>query len=151
MIWNRIRGLWNAYHAILAVVLTVLYWVFLTAIHGWSIVGYPPFILNNVGAVVGLIIAAIRNRSDAAKLLAGDFVNYHKLALKQTVYIGVCSFSRWCWEWSPGFATSTSPLLLCSWAAVCGVSDLPFPYSRQFADQVLSGTTRAKDAPRLSN
>ena len=92
MIWNRIRGLWNAYHAILAVVLTVLYWVFLvflTAIHGWSIVGYPPFILYNVGAVVGLIIAAIRNRSDAAKLLAGDFVNYHKLALKQTVYIGV--------------------------------------------------------------
>ena len=67
MIWNRIRALWNAYHAILAVVLTVLYWVFLTGsamIQGWSIVGsivhYRPFILYNVGAVVGLIIAAIR-------------------------------------------------------------------------------------------
>ena len=93
MLWNRIRGLWNAYHAILAVVLTVLYWLFLTAvspmIQGWSIVDYRPFILYNVGAVVGLIIAAIRNRSDAATLLAGGFVNYHKLALKQTEYIGV--------------------------------------------------------------
>ena len=75
MLWNRIRGLWNAYHAILAVVLTVLYWVFLTGvspiIQGWSIAYYPPFILYNVAAVVGLIIAAIRNRSDAATLLAG--------------------------------------------------------------------------------
>jgi exopolysaccharide biosynthesis polyprenyl glycosylphosphotransferase len=93
MLKNRIRGLWNAYHAILAVVLTVLYWVFLLAvspmIQGWSIADYPPFILYNVGAVAGLIIAAIRNRDDAATLLAGGFVNYHKLALKQTVYIGV--------------------------------------------------------------
>lgn len=32
MLWNRIRGLWNAYHCILAVVLTVLYWIFLMAI-----------------------------------------------------------------------------------------------------------------------
>ena len=78
---------------ILAVVLTVLYWVFLTGvspmIQGWSIAHYPPFILYNVAAVAGLIIAAIRNRSDAATLLAGGFVNYHQLALKQTVYIGV--------------------------------------------------------------
>jgi lipopolysaccharide/colanic/teichoic acid biosynthesis glycosyltransferase len=93
MLGNRIRGLWNLYHGILAVVLTVLYWVFLIAvspvIQGWSIADYPPFILYNVGAVAGLIIAAIRNRSDAATLLAGGFINYHKLALKQTVYIGV--------------------------------------------------------------
>ena len=93
MIWHRIRGLWNAYHTILAVILTVLYWVFLIAvssmIQGSSVVHYPPFILYNVAAVVGLIIAAVRGRSDAAKLLAGDFVNYHKLAFKQTVYIGV--------------------------------------------------------------
>ena len=93
MILNRIRGLWNAYHVILAVVLTVLYWVFLIAIspmfQGGSIANYPRFVLYNVAAVVGLIIAAIRGRSDAATLLAGGFVNYHKLAFKQTVYIGV--------------------------------------------------------------
>ena len=93
MLWNRIRGLWNAYHAILAVVLTVLYWVFLTGVspilQGWSIAYYPPFILYNLAAVVGLIIAAIRNRSAAATLLAGGFLNYHTLALKQTLYIGV--------------------------------------------------------------
>ena len=71
MIWNRIRGLWNAYHAILAVILTVLYWVFLIAIspmiQGWSIAHYPPFILYNVAAIVGLIIAAVRvaRRRDA--------------------------------------------------------------------------------------
>ena len=50
---------------------------------------YLPFILYNVAAVFGLIIGAIRNRSSAATLLVGGFVNYHKLALKQTVYIGV--------------------------------------------------------------
>jgi exopolysaccharide biosynthesis polyprenyl glycosylphosphotransferase len=92
MILNRIRGLWNAYHVILAVVLTVLYWIFLIAIspmiQGRSIAHYPRFILYNVAAVVGLIIAALRGRSTSATLLAGGFVNYHKLALKQTVYIG---------------------------------------------------------------
>ena len=93
MIWHRIRGLWNAYHTILAVILTVLYWVFLIAvssmIQGSSVVHYPPFILYNVAAVVGLIIAAVRGRSTAATLLAGGFVNYHTLALKQTAYIGM--------------------------------------------------------------
>jgi exopolysaccharide biosynthesis polyprenyl glycosylphosphotransferase len=92
MLWNRIRGLWNAYHVILAVILIVLYWVFLIAIspmmQGTSIAHYPPFILYNVAAVGGLIIAALRGRSTAATLLAGGFVNYHTLALKQTVYIG---------------------------------------------------------------
>ena len=93
MIWHRIRGLWNAYHVILAVILTVLYWVFLIAIspmiQGWSVAHYPPLILYNVGAVVGLIIAAVRGRSTAATLLAGGFVNYHTLALKQTVYLSL--------------------------------------------------------------
>ena len=89
MLKNRIRGLWNVYHAILALVLTVLYWVFLIAVSPIPVAHYPPFILYNVAAVFGLIIGAIRNRSSAATLLVGGFVNYHKLALKQTVYIGV--------------------------------------------------------------
>jgi exopolysaccharide biosynthesis polyprenyl glycosylphosphotransferase len=92
MIWNRIRGLWNAYHVILAVVLTLLYWVFLVAIspviQGWPVAHYRPFILYNVAAVVGLMIAAVRGRSTAATLLVGGFVNDHTLAFKQTVYIG---------------------------------------------------------------
>ena len=33
--------------------------------------------------------SAFRNRSAAATLLAGGFVNYHTLAFKQTVYIGM--------------------------------------------------------------
>ncbi len=93
MLWNRIRGLWNTYHGILAVVLTVLYWIFLTAIspmlEGGAVQNYSRFILYNVAVIVGLIIAAVRGRSGAATLLAGGFVNYHTLALKQTVYIGV--------------------------------------------------------------
>src|SRR5262245_5263279 len=93
MLWNRIRGLWNAYHGILAIVVTVLYWIFLTAIspmiQGYAVSNYQRFILYNVAAVVGLIIAAVRGRSNAATLLAGGFVNYHTLALKQTIYIGV--------------------------------------------------------------
>ena len=89
MLKNRIRGLWNVYHAILALVLTVLYWVFLIALSPMPVAHYPPFILYNVAAVFGLIIGAIRNRSSAATLLVGGFVNYHKLALKQTIYIGV--------------------------------------------------------------
>jgi exopolysaccharide biosynthesis polyprenyl glycosylphosphotransferase len=92
MLWNRIRGLWNAYHCILAVVVTVLYWIFLTAIspmiEGGAVGSYERFILYNLAAVVGLIISAVRGRWAAATLLAGGFVNYHTLALKQTVYIG---------------------------------------------------------------
>ena len=106
MLWNRIRGLWNVYHAILAVVLTVLYWVFLIAYPRCSrlaVAYYPPFILYNVAAVFGLIIAAIRNRSDAATLLAGGFVNYHTLALKQTVYIGVVLLLTLALGMEPGF------------------------------------------------
>jgi exopolysaccharide biosynthesis polyprenyl glycosylphosphotransferase len=93
MLKNRIRGLWNAYHVILGVILTVLYWVFLIAlspvIQGWPVAHYPPFILYNAAAVLGLIIAAVRGRSTAATLLVGGFVNCHTLALKQTCYIGV--------------------------------------------------------------
>jgi hypothetical protein len=93
MLWNRVRGLWNVYHCILAVVLTGLYWVFLIAIspmiQGRSVANYHPFILYNSAAVVGLIIAAVCGRSNAATLLAGGFLNYHTLALKQTVSIGV--------------------------------------------------------------
>jgi lipopolysaccharide/colanic/teichoic acid biosynthesis glycosyltransferase len=93
MLGNRIRGLWNAYHCILAVVLTFLFWICLVAIapiiHGGSVAGRQDFILYNVAAVVGLIISAVRGRSAAATLLAGSLLNYHSLALKQTVHIGV--------------------------------------------------------------
>ncbi|HEY5811622.1 MAG TPA: hypothetical protein VIT23_03095, partial [Terrimicrobiaceae bacterium] len=93
MLWNRIRGLWTAYHGILAVVLTVLYWILLMAIspvlkHD-ALEHFQRFLLYNVAAIFGLIVAAIRGRSAAPMLLAGGFVNYHKLSLKQTVYIGV--------------------------------------------------------------
>ncbi len=58
-------------------------------VQGRPLANYQPFILYNLAAVVGLIIAAVRGRSGAATLLAGGFVNYHNLALKQTVSIGV--------------------------------------------------------------
>ena len=32
MLWHRIRGLWNAYHGILAVILTLVFWSYLTII-----------------------------------------------------------------------------------------------------------------------
>jgi lipopolysaccharide/colanic/teichoic acid biosynthesis glycosyltransferase len=93
MLWNRIRGLWNAYHGILAIVLTALYWMFLRLIlpmsHGGSVASPRDFLLYNVAAVTGLIVAAVRGRDAAATLLAGGFLNYHTLALKQTVSIGI--------------------------------------------------------------
>ena len=118
MLKNRIRGLWNVYHAILALVLTVLYWVFLIALSPMPVAHYPPFILYNVAAVFGLIIGAIRNRSSAATLLVGGFVNYHKLALKQTVYIGVVLLLALALGMEPEFrrATCASP---CFWRLGC--------------------------------
>ena len=50
---------------------------------------FQRFILYNLAAVVGLIVAAIRLRGTAATMLAGGFVDCHTLALKQTVYVGV--------------------------------------------------------------
>ena len=93
MLWHRIRGLWNAYHALLAVILTLVFWLYLAIV--FFVFRYPDvqasqrFILYNLAAVVGLAIAAIRGREAAATMLAGGFVDGHTLALKQTAYIGV--------------------------------------------------------------
>ena len=92
MLLHRIRGLWNAYHGFLAVVLTVVFWtylVFMTVVFRDITEGYPRFILYNLAGIVGLVISAIRGRSMAARLLAGGFVECHTLALKQTVYVGM--------------------------------------------------------------
>jgi exopolysaccharide biosynthesis polyprenyl glycosylphosphotransferase len=92
MLLHRIRGFWNAYHGFLAVILTVIFWTYLVII---GVVfrditeGYQRFILYNLAGIIGLVIAAIRGRSAAARLLAGGFVECHTLALKQTVYVGV--------------------------------------------------------------
>jgi exopolysaccharide biosynthesis polyprenyl glycosylphosphotransferase len=92
MLLHRIRGLWNAYHGFLAVVLTVVFWTYLVLM---AVVfrdvteGYTRFILYNLAGIVGLVISAIRGRSAATRLLAGGFVECHTLALKQTVYVGV--------------------------------------------------------------
>jgi exopolysaccharide biosynthesis polyprenyl glycosylphosphotransferase len=92
MLLHRIRGLWNFYHCILAVILTVVFWtclVIIGVVFNDIIEGYHRFLLYNLAGVFGLMIAAIRGRSAAATLLAGGFVECHNLALKQTVYVGV--------------------------------------------------------------
>jgi exopolysaccharide biosynthesis polyprenyl glycosylphosphotransferase len=93
MLWHRIRGLWNAYHGILAVILTLVFWSYLTIIAVvFKSVGteeFQRFILYNLAAVAGLAVAAIRVRGTAPTMLAGGFVDSHTLAFKQTVYVGV--------------------------------------------------------------
>ena len=93
MLWHRIRGLWNAYHALLAVILTLVFWLYLAMV--FFVFRYPDvqaserFILYNLAAVVGLAVAAIRGRGSAATMLAGGFVDCHTVAFRQTAYIGV--------------------------------------------------------------
>ncbi len=93
MLWTRIRGLWNVYHAFLAVIVTLVFWFYLAIV--FFVFRYPDlqpsqrFILYNFAAVVGLAVAAIRGREAATTMLAGGFVDGHTLALKQTAYIGV--------------------------------------------------------------
>jgi exopolysaccharide biosynthesis polyprenyl glycosylphosphotransferase len=93
MLLQRIRGLWNTYHGILAIILTLVFWSYLLALavlfKDIGTENFEKFILYNLAGIVGLIIAAIRGRSAAATLLAGGFVECHTLALKQTVYVGV--------------------------------------------------------------
>ena len=93
MLWHRIRGLWNAYHGILAVILTLVFWSYLTIIsvvfHYVDTQEFQRFILYNLAAVAGLVVAAIRLRGSAPTMLAGGFVASHTLAFKQTVYVGV--------------------------------------------------------------
>jgi exopolysaccharide biosynthesis polyprenyl glycosylphosphotransferase len=93
MLWHRIRGLWNAYHGVLAVILTLVFWSYLTIMSVvFKYVGtqeFQRFILYNLAAVAGLAVAAIRARASAPTMLAGGFVASHTLAFKQTVYVGV--------------------------------------------------------------
>ena len=92
MLFHRIRGLWNTYHGILAVILTVVFWSYLMVMASiFPDLGSQDlqrFVLYNLAGVIGVIIAAIRGRRAAATLLAGGFVECHTLALKQTVYVG---------------------------------------------------------------
>ena len=143
MLWNRIRGLWNAYHAILAVVLTILYWLFLTAISpmikGGSVANYQPFVLYNLAAVVGLIIAGLQGRSSAATLLVGGFVNNHTLALKQTVYIGVALLITLALGREPAFGHTRVTLLFAFLGSVYVVFLIcHFFIPERLADQLFS-------------
>ena len=92
MLLHRVRGLWNTYHGILAVILTVVFWIYLVitgAVSNGVSGGAQRFILYNLAGVLGLVIAAVRGRSAAATLLAAGFVESHTLALRQTVYAGI--------------------------------------------------------------
>ena len=93
MLWHRIRGLWNAYHALLAVILTLVFWLYLAMVFFVfrcpDVQASQRFILYNLAAVVGLAVAAIRGRESAATMLAGGFVDCHTVAFRQTAYIGV--------------------------------------------------------------
>jgi lipopolysaccharide/colanic/teichoic acid biosynthesis glycosyltransferase len=93
MLSHRLSGLWNTYHGVLVVILTFLFWIYLAIISVVfkyiDIQGFQRFILFNLAAVVGLAVAAIRERGTSATLLAGGFVECHTRALKQTVYVGV--------------------------------------------------------------
>ena len=96
MLWQRVRGLWNTYHVVLAVILTVVFWTYLTIMAGGfrdrAIQNPEPFVLYNLAALIGLAIAAIRGRSAAATLLAGGFLDGHTLAFKQIAYVGGAMF-----------------------------------------------------------
>ena len=94
MLWHRIRGLWNTYHGILAVVLTLVFWNYLAimslVLKDSATPDFQRFILYNLAAVAGLVFAAVRGRS-AATLLAGGFLESHTLALRQTAYVGLAT------------------------------------------------------------
>ena len=80
MLWHRIRGLWNTYHGILAVILTVVFWSYLmvmASVFQDLKPGSARIRFANLAGVFGLIIAAIRGRATAATLLAGGFVECH--------------------------------------------------------------------------
>src|SRR6476660_7579559 len=93
MLWHRIRGLWNSYHCILAVVLTVFFWTYLAVVSALlqrsDILLSERFVLYNLAAIAGLAVAAIRERGGAATLLSEGFVHANSLAFKQTIYVAV--------------------------------------------------------------
>jgi hypothetical protein len=93
MLSHRIRELWNIYHGILAIILTVLFWSYLTVIaivlKDFALQNFQRFILYNLAGVFGLIVAAVRGRSTPTTLIAGGSIERHSLALRQIVYVGV--------------------------------------------------------------
>ena len=93
MLWHRIRGLWNTYHCILAVVLTVVFWTYLAVVSALlkrgDVLLSRGFVLYNLAGIAGLAVAAIRERGGAATLLSEGFVHAHSLAFKQTFYVAV--------------------------------------------------------------
>ena len=93
MLWNRIRGLWNAYHGLLAIILTVVFWLYVSAIlaapafrGAWEL---PVLLIYNLAGVIGIIVASIRGRSKAPTLLVRHVRVYHRVASKPTLWVGV--------------------------------------------------------------
>ncbi len=98
------------------------------------------FILYNLAAVVGLVVAAIRGRESAATMLAGGFVDCHTVAFRQTAYIGVTLLvAMWAAVDPPGSRVLKLALLfgfLLSVYIVFLICHLLLP--RKLADQLFS-------------
>jgi FlaA1/EpsC-like NDP-sugar epimerase len=93
MLSHRIRELWVIYHGILVIILTILFWSYLTVVEivlkDFATQNFQTFILYNLAGVLGLLIAAFRGRSAATSLARAFLVECHTLASKQIVYVGV--------------------------------------------------------------
>ena len=96
MLLHRVRGLWNTYHGILAVIFTVVFWIYLVITGSFprELAGVLSDLFCIILGVLGLVIAAVPGRSAAATLLATGFVESHTLALKQTVHVGIAMLIR---------------------------------------------------------
>jgi FlaA1/EpsC-like NDP-sugar epimerase len=93
MLSHRIQVLWVIYHGILVIILTILFWSYLTVVESvlkdFAPQNFQTFIWYNLAGVLGLLIAAFRGRSAATSLARAFPVECHTLASKQIVYVGV--------------------------------------------------------------
>ena len=91
MVYNRVRGLKNAYYLVLALVLAASFWSYLyilvIILHASDSYNYGQYVVYQATALAGLGLAALNSQKLNGKILRCDIIGSHYLALRNVLFV----------------------------------------------------------------
>src|SRR5246127_1172730 len=91
MVYNRVRGLKNAYYLVLALVLAASFWSYLyilvILLNTSESYNYGQYLVYQATALAGLGLAALNSQKLNGKILRCDLIGSHYLALRNVLFV----------------------------------------------------------------
>jgi exopolysaccharide biosynthesis polyprenyl glycosylphosphotransferase len=91
MVYNRVRGLKNAYYLVLALVLAASFWSYLyilvITLNTSDSYNYGQYVVYQATALAGLGLAALNSQKLNGKILRCDLIGSHYLALRNVLFV----------------------------------------------------------------